>query len=33
MPAGRLREILKTYTVLCEEHLEVARAFEKELAE
>src|SRR6266849_8764211 len=32
MTAARMGEILKTYTVLCEEHLEEARAFEKDLA-
>ena len=30
--AGRLREIFPSYIALCEEHLEEARAFEKELA-
>ena len=33
MTDARMGEILKTYTVLCEEHLEEARAFEKELAD
>jgi hypothetical protein len=32
MTTTRMREILKTYVVLAEEHLEEARAFARELA-